>query len=92
MKQINIRKDLRNWFADYITNSIHEMTTEESPEFNKWAKSFKRDEAEFLVNMEFGEIIAEWCVGGNESEYMPETVAKDFAEGLIEKIIQVWYF
>ena len=44
---------LREWLIDYITDTIHGMKAENSPEFDLWAASFKREEAEFVVNMEY---------------------------------------
>ena len=54
MKTIKIKTELKDWLIDNITNTIHGLEAENSDEFNNWAKVFKREEAEFVVNMEFG--------------------------------------
>ena len=38
---INIKTELKEWLVNYITNNIHGFESEDSPEFNAWAKSFK---------------------------------------------------
>lgn len=53
MKKINIKNELETWLVDYITDTVHNLEAENSPEFNKWAKSFEKDEASFVVGMEF---------------------------------------
>lgn len=45
--------ELSNWLVTYITDFIHGAQAENAPEFSKWAKSFKREEAEFIVRAEF---------------------------------------
>lgn len=42
MKTIKIKNELENWLVDYLTNTVHNLEAEGSPEFNKWAKSFER--------------------------------------------------
>ena len=44
METIKI-EDLKEWLVDYITMNIHSMESEESEEFNNWAKSFEKEEA-----------------------------------------------
>ena len=51
---INIKNDLASWLVNWLTNAVHNTESEDSPEFNKWAKSFEEDEANTLVSMEFG--------------------------------------
>ena len=53
MKAINIKKELENWLVDYLTDTVHNLEAKDSDEFNKWAKSFEREEAAFVVGMEF---------------------------------------
>lgn len=86
MKLINIKKDLREWLIKYITNTIHGLTAEDSAEFNKWAKSFKKEEAEFVVDMEF---VNDW--GYDEREIIPEEEAEKYAQLLLQRILDNWY-
>ena len=86
MKVINIKSDLEIWLVEYLTNTIHELQTENSAEFNKWAKSFKREEAEFVVNMEF---LNDW--GYDERENVPEEEATEYAQLLLQRILDNWY-
>lgn len=86
MKLINIKKDLREWLVEYITNTIHALTAENSDEFNKWAKSFEKEEAEFVVDMEF---INDW--GYDEREIVPEEEATKYAQLLLQRILDNWY-
>ena len=53
MDFIKVKEELREWLADYITDTIHGFEAEDSVEFNQWAENFKKEEAEFVVNMEF---------------------------------------
>ena len=53
MKMINIKKDLENWLVDYLTDTVRNLEAKDSADFNDWAKSFERDEAAFVVGMEF---------------------------------------
>lgn len=86
MKEINIEKDLKRWLVDYITNKIHTLEIDGYKEFNEWAKSFKREEAEFVVGMEF---VVDW--GYDEREFVSESEATKYAYTLMEKILDVWY-
>lgn len=79
-------KELQNWLSEYITNSIHKLESENSKEFNEWAKSFKKEEAEFVVGMEF---INDW--GYDEREEIPKEEAIKYAESLIKTIVDNWY-
>ena len=47
MKTIKMN-ELSNWLVTYITDFIHGAQAENAPEFSKWAKSFKREEAAFI--------------------------------------------
>ena len=51
MDFIKNNKELQEWLVNYITDSIHGFEAEDSAEFNKWAKNFQKEEAEFVVNM-----------------------------------------
>lgn len=81
---------LKYWLIDYITSQIRALKIKEDwvskDEFNKWAKSFKREEAVFIVNMEY---TVDW---GNESRTsIPIDEAKAYAQTLIQKITDKWY-
>ena len=86
MKKINIANELKPWLVDYITNTIHDLKAENSEEFNKWAKSFEREEAEFVVNMEF---VNDW--GYEDRTDITEKEAADYAGTLLKKILDSWY-
>ena len=77
---------LREWLIDYITDTIHGMKAEDSPEFDRWAASFKRDEAEFVVNMEY---LVE-C-GDELREEISEDEARKYAEPFLKIILDRWY-
>lgn len=53
MKAINFKKELENWLVDYLTDIVHNLEVKDSSEFNKWTKSFEREEVAFVVGMEF---------------------------------------
>lgn len=86
MNLINIKKGLKEWLVNYITNTIHGLEAENSAEFNNWAKSFEKEEAEFVVNMEF---VNDW--GYDECEEVSEEDAKKYAQLLLQKILDNWY-
>ena len=79
---------LKSWLIDYITNSIHNLKSsrKDMADFNKWAKSFKKEEASFVVNMEY---VVDW--GYEKRESIPIEEAKDYAQLLIQKIVDKWY-
>ena len=83
---IKIKTELQDWLVDNITNAIHGLEAENSDEFNKWAKSFEREEASFVVNMEFGN---DW--GYDEREEVSEKEAAEYAQSLMQKILDNWY-
>lgn len=82
---INIKNDLKEWLVNDITNSIHNLASD-STEFNSWAKSFDRDEAEFVVDMEF---INDF--GYDTREEIEEREAKEYADALMKIILNKWY-
>lgn len=86
MKMIKIKTELQEWLVDYITNTIHGLEAENSEDFNKWAKSFERDEADFVVNMEFGN---DW--GYDKREEITEKEATEYAQALMQTILDNWY-
>lgn len=86
MKTIKINEELQQWVIDYITNTVHQLESEESKEFNQWAKSFKKEEAEFLVDMEF---INDW--GYDERKEIPEEEAQKYADSLLKVVLDNWY-
>lgn len=83
---INIKTELKEWLVNYITNNIHGFESEDSPEFNAWAKSFKKEEALFVVNMEFTN---DW--GYEKQEEITEEEATEYAHSLIQRIVNNWY-
>jgi len=86
METINVKEELATWVVDYITNTIHRLEAENSEEFNKWAKSFEREEAEFVVNMEFGN---DWAYDEREEITIKE--ATEYAESLLKIVLDNWY-
>ena len=84
---ITIKTELQEWLVDYITCTINDLNSEDSPEFNQWAKSFKKEEAQFVVNMEF---INDW--GYDKREEVSEEEAAKYAQLLIQKIVSCWYY
>lgn len=77
---------MKEWLVNYITDAIHGTKAENSEEFDKWAKSFKKEEAEFVVNAEF---INDW--GYDERDEVPLDEAKDYGNALIDRILDNWY-
>lgn len=86
MKSINIKNGLNEWLVEYITNTIHGFEAEDSDDFNKWAKTFEREEAQFVVNMEF---VNDW--GYDEREEVPEEEAIKYVQSLLRRILDNWY-
>lgn len=86
MNMINIKNELETWLIDYITNAIHGFEAKDSEEFNQWAKSFKRDEADFIVKMEFAN---DW--GYDERTEISEDEAIKYAGPLIQRILDNWF-
>lgn len=86
MKMIKIKTELQEWLVDYITNTIHGLEAENSEDFNKWAKSFEREEADFVVNMEFGN---DW--GYDKRDEITEKEASEYAQALMQTILDNWY-
>ena len=86
MNKIRIKTELKDWLIDNITNTIHDLEIENSENFNKWAKTFKKENAELVVNMEF---INDW--GYDEREYITEKEASEYSQILMQRIIDKWY-
>lgn len=86
MNKIRIKTELKDWLIDNITNTIHELEIENSENFNKWAKTFKKENAELVVNMEF---INDW--GYDERECITEKEASEYSQILMQRIIDNWY-
>ncbi len=86
MKTIKIKKELENWLVDYLTNTVHNLEAEDSDEFNNWAKAFKREEAAFVVGMEF---VNDW--GYDERTEITEEEAEEYAQSLLKIILDNWY-
>lgn len=80
-------EDLKEWLVDYITMNIHSMESEESEEFNNWAKSFEKEEAEFVVRAEF---VNDWGYDNRNEISIKE--ASEYAQALIQRILSTWYF
>lgn len=87
MKMININNELENWLIDYITDFVHNAKVEGEtiPEFEKWAKSFEREEAAFVVGMEFTN---DW--GYDERKEVSEEEAETYAHSLLQVIFDNW--
>lgn len=83
-----IKKDeeLTEWLINYITDFIHHCEADDLPAFDLWTKNFKREEAEFVVNMEF---INDW--GYDERKNIPQNEAEEYAQALIRIILDKWY-
>lgn len=86
METIRIEDELRDWLVNYITDCIHGMEAENFDEFNKWAKAFKREEAEFVVRAEFTN---DW--GYDERNEITQEEAQKYAHALIQRIVDSWY-
>lgn len=86
MNKIRIKTELKDWLIDNTTNTIHDLEIENSENFNKWAKTFKKENAELVVNMEF---INDW--GYDEREYITEKEASEYSQILMQRIIDNWY-
>lgn len=86
MGTIKIKNELSDWLVKYITDCIHNMEAKDFNEFNKWAKSFKEEEAAFLVKAEF---INDW--GYDERDEITQTEAQEYAQILIQRILDNWY-
>lgn len=85
MKTIKMN-ELSNWLVTYITDFIHGAQAENAPEFLKWAKSFKREEAEFIVKAEF---VNDW--GYDKRSEVSEEEAILYARALLERILSSWF-
>lgn len=83
---INKNKELEKWLIDYITNQIQSCKSENCPEFDVWAKNFQKEEAAFVVKMEFPN---DW--GYDNRDSIPKDEAKHYAELLIQRILNSWY-
>ena len=86
MKKINIQKELKEWLTNYLTDTIHNLEAENFDDFNEWAKSFEREEAEFVVRMEF---VNDW--GYDKRTEITEEEAARYADSLLKKILDRWY-
>ena len=85
MKTIKMN-ELSNWLVTYITDFIHGAQAENAPEFLKWAKSFKREEAESIVKAEFVN-----DRGYDERSEISEEEAILYARALLERILSSWF-
>ena len=86
MKAINVKEDLENWLVDYLIDTVNNLEVKDSDEFNKWAKSFEREEAAFVVGMEFGN---DW--GYDKRTVISVEEAEEYAQTLLKKILDNWY-
>lgn len=80
------KEELKNWVTDYITDTIHSLKAENSTEFDLWASSFDRAEAEFLVNMEYPN---DW--GYDKRTEIPTMEVEKYAGALLQRILDRWY-
>ena len=83
---IKIETELNEWLVTYITSTINNLEANESAGFNEWAKSFKKEESQFVVNMEFTN---DW--GYEERKEISEDEAIKYAHSLIQRILDGWY-
>ena len=88
---INIKNELRDWLVDYITTTVNSLESIDSTEkfneeFNNWAKSFNREEAEFVVDMEY---INDW--GYDERNEITEKEANEYAQTLLRVVLDNWH-
>ena len=83
---IDIKTELKEWLANYITDGIHRCELENNVKFNTWAKKFKKEEALSVVNMEF---INDW--GYDNRKSISEEEAQKYAQTLMERILRNWY-
>lgn len=83
---IKIKTELNEWLVTYITSTINNLEANEPVGFNEWAKSFKKEEALFVVNMEFTN---DW--GYEKREEITEEEATEYAHSLIQRIVNNWY-
>lgn len=83
---IKIKTELNEWLVTYITSTINNLEANEPVGFNEWAKSFKKEEAQFVVNMEFTN---DW--GYEKREEITEEEATEYAHSLIQIILNSWY-
>ena len=83
-------EQLADWLIDTITERIHKLRVKEEwiskEDFNNWAKSFQREEAAVLVNMEF---VVDW--GEEERKEIPIEEASSYANKLMQTILDIWY-
>lgn len=78
--------DLQNWIIDYVTDTIHNFESD-NLKFNEWAKSFEREEVDFVVSMDLWEL-EEVLEGKTE---VSEEEAVRLAHPFIQKIVDHWY-
>lgn len=83
---IKIKTELNEWLVTYITSTVNNIEANEPVGFNEWAKSFKKEEAQFVVNMEFTN---DW--GYEKREEITEEEATEYAHSLIQRIVNNWY-
>ncbi len=86
MANIKIKSELKHWLVRYITDNMHGMQAEDFDEFKKWAKSFKEEDASFVVGAEF---VNDW--GYDERDEVTQEEAKEYANALIQRILNSWY-
>ncbi len=86
MANIKIKSELEHWLVRYITDNMHGMQAEDFDEFKKWAKSFKEEDASFVVGAEF---VNDW--GYDERDEVTQEEAKEYANALIQRILNSWY-
>lgn len=88
MAKVVKKNKLRYWLVDYITNNVHKCKMDkkekEAAAFNSWAKNFKREEADFLVGMEFWE----WEQDPRTEIPLPEVVK--YANEMFKIVLDKW--
>lgn len=85
MKTINIDEELQEWLVNYLINAIHGLESDDL-KFNQWAKSYPRKAVDLIVCAEFDN---DWGYG--ECREVTEEEAKQYAEALLQRIVNTWY-
>lgn len=83
---IKIETELSEWLVKYITDTINNLEANKPIGFNEWAKSFKKEEAQFVVDMEFTN---DW--GYEKRKEITEKEATEYAHSLIQRIVNNWH-
>ena len=80
------KENLKNGLINHITDTIHNFKAENFPEFNLWASSFNKEEADFLVNMEYSN---DW--GYDTRTEIPLHEVEEYKKILLDRILKNWH-